>query len=121
IGWCTSSDSPPSRRLNASNPPQDVPITMSSYTSRDFAVDPLVEVDLLVAAGVPREVDRLFVAEGEDPECVETFVEQRMYVILQRLVEVDHHIAADDHVELVEGPVHREVVLREDHVLSQRT
>ena len=50
IGWCTASSRPSSSRLSACSPPQDVPITMTSYTSRDFAVDALFRVDLLVAA-----------------------------------------------------------------------
>src|SRR6266446_7482226 len=112
---------PSSRRLTASNPPQDVPITMSSYTSRDFAVDPFVRVDLFVTVCEPCEPDRLLVPEREHPERREALVEQAVHVILERLVEVDHHVATDDHVELVEAAIHREVVLCEDDVLGERT
>src|SRR5581483_5438858 len=87
IGWCTSSCSPSSSRLTASSPPQDVPIAMSSYTSRDFAVDPLSRVDPLVAVREPREVDRFLVPEREDAECREALVEETVHAVLQRLVE----------------------------------
>src|SRR5882762_7407597 len=102
-----SSCRPSSRRLTASRPPQDVPITMSSYTSRDFAVDPFVRVDLFVTVGEPCEPDRLLVPEREDPERREAVVEQAVHVILQCFVEVDHHVSANDHVELVEAAIHR--------------
>ena len=58
--------------------------------------------------------------QGQDPERVEAVVEQLVHAILQRLVEIDHHVAAEDHVELVEGPIGGQVVLREDDVLRER-
>src|SRR4029079_2177742 len=120
IGWCTASGSPSSRRLTAPSPPQDVPIAMMSYTSRGLPVDALFPVQLLVAVGEAREVDRLLVAERQDAEGVEALEEELVDAILQRLVEVDHHVAAEAHVGLVEPPVRREVVLREDDVLGER-
>src|SRR3982074_1594963 len=105
-----SSCSPSSRRLTASNPPQEVPITMISYTSRDFAVEPLVGVDLFVAVCEPREAEGLLVPKRQDPERGEALVEEPVHVILERLVEIDHHVSAHDGVEFVEAAVHREVV-----------
>ena len=47
-------------------------------------------------------------------------VEEVEDALLEAAFEVDHHVAADDHVELVERPVGSEVVLREDDVPQQR-
>ena len=58
-------------------------------------------------------------AEREDAEPREALVEELEHALLQRAVEVDHHVAADDHVELVEAAVGDEVVLREDDVLDE--
>src|SRR3954447_8610952 len=119
IGWWTSACMASSSRLTASSPPQDVPIAMTSYTSRDLPVDPFGLVERLVLLRERREGDGLLVAENEDPERFEALVEKPVHAILQHLVEVDHHVAAEDHVELVETTVHREVVLREDDVFRQ--
>src|SRR6185437_9512438 len=96
IGWCTASCMPPSSRLSASRPPQDVPITMISYTSRGLSIDALGGVDDGVRLGERREGDRFLPAECQHAEGVEALVEQPVHAILQRLVEVDHHVPADD-------------------------
>ena len=59
-------------------------------------------------------------AEPEHAERHEALVEELVHPVLQRAVEVDHHVAADDHVELVEASVRDEVVLGEDDVLDER-
>ena len=66
------------------------------------------------------EADRLLRAEREHPERHEAVVEELVDPLLQRAVEVDHHVAAEDHVELVERAVRDEVVLCEDDVLDER-
>ena len=66
------------------------------------------------------ESDRLLVAQPEHAERDQAFEEEPVHAVLQRAVEVDHHVPADDHVELVERAVRDEVVLGEDDVLDQR-
>src|SRR4051812_11234722 len=87
IGWCTSACMASSSRLTASSPPQDVPIAMTSYTSRDLPIDPLGLVDRVVLLREGREGERFLVAEHEYPERVEALVEQLVHAVLQRLVE----------------------------------
>ena len=60
-------------------------------------------------------------AEREHAEAREALVEELEDALLERAVEVDHHVAAHDHVELVEAAVGDEVVLREDGVLDEPT
>src|SRR5256885_8374364 len=91
----------------------------SGRTSRDLPVELLSLVEGFVALLERTEVDRFLVSEREDPEVDEAPVEELVNVILQVLVEVDHHVPTDDHVEVVEGPVRDEVVLSEDDVLDQ--
>ena len=66
------------------------------------------------------EADRFLLAEREDAEHGQALVEQPVHVLLQRLGEVDHHVAAGDHVKLVERGVGGEVVLREDDLVHER-
>jgi len=80
----------------------------------------LARVELLVALLVRAEADRFLVAEAEHAERREALVEELVHAVLECAVEVDHDVAAHDDVELVEGPVGHEVVLREHHVLGQR-
>src|SRR6476660_520263 len=120
IGWCTSSCMPSSSLLSASSPPQDVPITMISYTSRGLSVDALRSIHDLVGIGIRRECDRFLPSQRERPERREALVEEALHAVLQRLVEVDHHVPAEDHVELVERTIRDEVVLCEDDVLGER-
>ena len=102
---------------SASRPPQDAPITTSSYTSRDLPVEPLVRVELLVAVLVRREARSTpCCPSARMPNVLEAVVEQLVHAVLQRAVEVDQHVAAEDDVELVERAVGDEVVLREDDV-----
>ena len=63
------------------------------------------------------ELDRLLVAQREDPERLEAVVEELVHAVLERLAEVDHDVAAHDDVELVEGRVRDQVVLGEHHRL----
>src|SRR5206468_12972298 len=97
---------------------QAAPGGSDHYEVIGHLVDPSVEllagIELLVPALVRAEADRLLVAESEEAEGRQALVEQSMHAVLQRSVEVDHHVAADDHVELVERSIGDEVVLRED-------
>ena len=119
-GRSKSSGSTSSSSLSARSPPNEAPTTTIPYAHRDLPVEPLARVELLVAVGVAREPERLLAAEREDAEHHEALVEQLVHAVLQRAVEVDQHVAADDHVELVERAVRDEVVLREDDVVDER-
>src|ERR1044071_2675916 len=92
---------------------------MSSYTSSSESVDPLVRVDRGVAVGQRSEEGRFLAPEREDAEGFEALREEAVDAVLERLVEVDEDVAADDDVELVERAVHRDVVLRPDDVLGE--
>jgi hypothetical protein len=60
------------------------------------------------------------VPQREDPEPLEALVEQAVDAVLQGAVEVDHHVAAENEVERVEGAVLHEVVRRPHDVLGER-
>src|SRR5947209_20220638 len=121
IGGSKSSGSAASTRSSATRPPQEAPMTTSSYRiSVHLAVELLLRVELRVAVLLAAEADRLLAAEREDAERLEALVEERLDAVLERLAEIDHHVAADDQVELVEGAVRDEVVLGEHDVVDQR-
>src|SRR5690349_21450418 len=82
-------------------------------------VQPRLRVDLLVAALVGREPNRLLIAEAESAKAVEALVEEAVHAILQRAVEVNEYVAAENYVEFVEASVLREVVVRPYHVLLE--
>jgi hypothetical protein len=69
---------------------------------------------------VRHPVQRLLAAQAQDAEPREAVIKKVVHALLQWLREVDHHVAAQDHIEFVEGAVHRQVVLREEDVLLQR-
>ena len=117
------------RRSSAGRPPSSAadgvagrPTTRrsrsSSYdVSATFRYSLSCRVELLVASprtGVNR-IDSLR-PSARTPNVIEALVEEPVHAVLQRAVEVDHHVAAEDHVELVERAVRDEVVLREDDV-----
>src|SRR5687767_11873770 len=82
-------------------------------------VDLLARAQLLVTMLEQREPERFLRAEAEQAEGGETVVEQAVHFPLQRLVEIDENVAAQDDVELGERSVGHEVVLRENHVREQ--
>src|SRR5205085_6639279 len=79
----------------------------------------LVRRERLEPVGCRRERDRLPAAEAEDAGGAEAVAEQLDDAVLQRDVEVDEHVAADDEVEVAEGAVGGEVVLGEDDIPQQ--
>src|SRR5436190_9047299 len=118
-----SAGSPCSRIRSASSPPHDVPIATTSRPVTglfDPPVELLLSIELVVAGLELGEADRLLVTEAQDPEPCKALVEQAMDVVLEGPVEVDHHVAAEDDVELLERAVLDEVVLGPDDVLRQR-
>ena len=70
---------------------------------RTLLEQPLVGVELLELALVRAEPDRLLLSQREHAERRQAVVEEAVHALLQRLREVDQHVAARDHVELVEG------------------
>src|SRR4051794_10065862 len=61
-------------------------------------IQPLLRVDLVVAIGHRGVADRLLLAQAEDAEHLQRLQEKLVYAVLQRVVEVDEHVAADDDV-----------------------
>src|SRR5947207_4419151 len=104
----------------AASPPHDVPTTTTRYatvadpgsSSPDFAVDLFCGIESLVAGFVSRELQRLLAAQAEHAKPHEAVIKERVHAVLQILVEIDEHVATEDHVELAERPVRDEVVLR---------
>src|SRR4051794_26174809 len=116
-----SSGSPASTRSRATSPPHDAPMQTKSYAIplANLAVKPLFGVQLLEAGLVRSELDRLLVAERQDPERLERVVEQVVNPVLEALAEIDHHVPADDDVELVECAVGDEVVVGEHDAAAE--
>src|SRR5204863_5543602 len=90
------------------------------WPSSHLPVQLLGGTQLLVVRLVLRELERFLAAERENSEHHERVVEQRVYAILQRLVEIDQYVSTEDDVEFAERSVRHEVVLREDDVPRQR-
>ena len=63
---------------------------------------------------------RLFVADPKHSKHAQTLVEQVVNTCLEVFIEVNHHVAAQNHLKLIERPVGRQVMLRKDHILFQR-
>ena len=101
----------------ASRPPADAPITTSSYgisapagNSFSPGVERLVVAVLAAGSGATRA------AEPEDAELARLLEKRSCTRSCSACVEVDHHVAAQDDVELVERAVGHQVVLGEDDV-----
>src|SRR5688500_8096509 len=120
IGTSNESGRPATSVDSAFNPPHDVPTTTMSYILLHLAVDLVLRRERLVASVELREPEGLLRAKRENTEHDEAVVEQLVHPRLQRPVEVDEHVAADDDVELGERPIGDQVVLREDDVPLQR-
>jgi hypothetical protein len=45
--------------------------------------------------------DSFLIAKPQHPQQTETLVEEMMHTVLERLVEIDHHIPAEDDLKLV--------------------
>src|SRR6185503_7809888 len=68
-------------------------------------IDAFLCVQLLVAALEVREAERLLAAQADDAVHRQALMEQLQHPVLQLAVEVDHHVAAQNQVELGERPV----------------
>jgi fructose-1,6-bisphosphatase len=79
-----------------------------------------VAIQSLVKSLARSKLQRLLIAEAQHAEHAQALVDQVVHSLLQSLVEIDHHIAAQDDVKLVEGTVGRQVMLGEDDVGLQR-
>ena len=103
------------------NPGRDLRYrVLSAFALRDSPVDLLPLHHCLVILLMRAEAERLFVAEAQHSPLRQAVVEEVVHPRLERGVEVDHHIAAQDRVELVERRIGDEVVLGEDEVALQR-
>src|SRR4051794_26845712 len=128
IGGSKSAGSAPRIIDSARMPPREQPITIRSIgvtaalsrrtESLDPPVQPLIGIELFVAIGDRREEHRLFLAHAEDAEHLQTVDEELLHALLQGVVEVDQDVAAEDDIEVIEGRIGDQVVLREDDVLA---
>src|SRR5215510_12584182 len=82
-------------------------------------VHSLAARQLLVVALARTELEGFLAPKAKDSEHAEASVKQLVNPILQCLVEVDQHVPAQNHIELVERAVARQVVLRKQYVFSQ--
>src|SRR5262249_36672391 len=123
IAASSSAGSAGRMRRSTSSPPHEVPTTTRSCVSAissHLAIELLRRVELLVAILETGEPNRLLVAESQHTESLEAVVEQLVDARLQRPVEVDHHVAAENDVERGERAVLYEVVRRPHDVVRER-
>src|SRR5688572_13826025 len=86
--------------------------------SPDPPINLLIRVDLFVLIGDACEADRLLLAEAEDAEHLHAVQEKLLDTVLQLVVEIDQDVSAEDDVEVIEGRIRHQVVLREDHIVT---
>src|SRR5512143_816379 len=79
----------------------------------------LLAIDFLVAVLMGGESKRLALPQPEYAEQSQAPVKQAVHYPLQGRVEIDQHVPAENHVELVEGTVGSQVVLRENDAALQ--
>src|ERR1043165_8615390 len=70
-----------------------------------LAVEPVLAGDGFVTVGIRGTEDGLAGAQAQHAVIHQAAVQQRMDARAQVVVEIDHHVAAQDQVELVEGAV----------------
>ena len=98
-------------------PAATAPPSRSSWSPED----PFVLVEHFVVGLVRRAAHRLLAAERRARRSGAGWRYRSSCTrFCSCVVEVDHHVAAEDEVELVEAAVGDQVVLREDDVLAQR-
>ena len=71
---------------------------------------------LLIAISHTSERNRLFVTESEEAEHGQTFIEKLVHLLLQLLVEVNKHVAAQNDLKLIEGTIGHQIMLGEDDI-----
>src|SRR5436190_8758550 len=121
IGTGRSSGRPPSTTPRARTPPHDAPMAMIPQPmSGDLPVETLGLVEGLVGLALAGELEVFSAPQPEDAEVGQALVKELLHVLLQVAVEVDHDVAAQDHVEFVERAIGDQVVLGEDDVVGQR-
>src|SRR5204863_9649391 len=120
-GTGRSSGRPPSTTPRARTPPHDAPMAMIPRPmSGDLPVETLGLVEGLVRLALAGELEAFSAPQPEDAEVGQALVKELLHVLLQVAVEVDHDVAAHDHVEFVERAIGDQVVLGEDDVVGQR-
>src|SRR5512141_771795 len=77
-------------------------------------------VELFVPVLERREPHRLLATQRKHTEHRETVIEQPVHFLLERLVEIDQHVPAQDHVEFRKRVIGYEIVQREHDVLRER-
>ena len=67
-----------------------------------------------------RKLQRLLVTQTKDSKHTQTVVEQIVNARLQIFVEIDHHVATQDHLKLIERTVGSKVVLGKHDIAFER-
>src|ERR1700730_17355629 len=78
-----------------------------------------VAVILLIAVLAGGELDGLLVAQAQEAGQGKALVQQFMDLSGQQIIEINQDVSAQDDLELVEGAVGYQVVLREHNVVNQ--
>src|SRR2546423_1797637 len=130
-GTGNPSGNPESNVCSAFSPPMEVPTTtisnsclkcyscsssVLSMTLHHLSIQLVTIIQRLVKRDPRRKFQRLLVTESKDAKHAQTVVKQIMNARLQILVEIDHHIATEDYLKLVEGTVGSKIVFGKHHV-----
>src|SRR5438874_1326548 len=83
-----------------------LPLSHSPIPSPDPPVQLAPAGELLEVSLVRRELERLLASQPQESEHRQAVIEQAVDPLLERAAEVDHHVPAEDDVELVERAVH---------------
>src|SRR5438128_1867413 len=83
------------------------------------SVKPFVAVKLLIAVLAEGELDRLLVAQTQEAGQGKALVQQFVDLSGQQIIEINQDVSAKDNLELIEGAVGYQVVLREHDVVNQ--
>src|SRR6266850_6006838 len=87
-----------------------------SMTLHHFSIQLVMIIERLVKIDSRCKLQRLLVAESKDAKHAQTVVKQIMNARLEILVEIDHHVATQDYLKLVEGTVCSKIVFGKHHV-----
>src|SRR5215470_3158632 len=101
-------------------------IKMPAFSSESIMLgDPpihsLTASQFFVVALTRSQLERFLAPEAKNSEHAEAPIEQLVDPVLQSLVDIDQHVAAQNHIELVERAVADKIMLRKQDVLPERS
>jgi hypothetical protein len=79
----------------------------------------LAGIERFVTSLLGDKLDGLSISQAQKPGKSQALVQQAVNSGRQRVVEIDHDVSAENHVEVVKGSVGHQVVLGEDDVLAE--